>query len=53
MDIPGHMISKEGYISYSPRPAATKFNKIVALNKAKFYIKQAKSQKALVPILWT
>ena len=52
-DIPGHMTNKEGYISYSPRPVATKLNKIVALNQAKFYIKQVKSQKVLVPILRT
>ena len=41
------MTNKKRYISYSPRPVATKFNRMVADDKGKFYIELIKCTRSL------
>ena len=41
------MTNKKRYISYSPRPVATKLDKMLALDKEKFYIQHAKCTRSL------
>ena len=41
------MTNKKRYITYSPRPVATKLDKIVALDTGKLYIQHAKCTRSL------
>ena len=47
MDVPGHMTNKKRYIAYSPRPVAIKLDKMLALDKGKFYTQHAKCTRSL------
>ena len=47
MDVPGHMTNNKRYIAYSPRHVATKLDKMLALDKGKFYTQHAKCTRSL------